>query len=180
MPDLSKREMLIVCLGIAFLVLFFGFQLGVAPVLENRDNLSRILAQRTAALEEMVQIQKEIRNLSGSLGHRADDLARRGKGFSLFPFLDAQAEQSGVKANIEYMKPFTKKVENSSSTLATVKMKLKEVFLKDLVEFLSRIESSGNSVDITSLSLTKAGKEEKKLDAVIETQTLMPEDKDLK
>lgn len=180
MPDLSRREMLIVGFGIAFLILFFGFQLGVAPVLENRETLSRILVQRTAALEEMAKIQKEIKSLSGSPGPRAGDLTRRVKGFSLFSFLDAQAEQSGVKANVEYMKPFTKKMENSSDALATVKMKLKEVFLKDLVDFLSRIESSGNGVDITSLSLTKAGKEERKLDAVIETQTLVPADKDLK
>ena len=180
MPNLSRREILIVSFGIAFVVLFFGYQLGVAPVLENREDLKRILAQRKISLGEMGQLQQEFRTLSGNLGHQADDLARRDRGFSLFSFLDSQAEQSGVKTNVEYMKPFTKKVENSSLTLATVKIKLKEVFLKDLVDFLSRIETSGKSVDISSLSLTKAGKDEKQLDAVIETQTLMPEDKDVK
>ncbi|WP_027362343.1 type II secretion system protein M [Desulfospira joergensenii] len=177
MPDLSRREIVIVSFGIAFAVLFFGFQLGVAPVLENRENLGRILAQKRIALEEMVQLRRQFQSLSGTLDHRADDLARRKKGFSLFSFLDAQAEQSGVKTNVVNMKPFTRKLEKSSHSLATVKIKLKEVFLKDLVDFLLRIESSGNSVDITSLSLTKAGKEERKLDAVIETQTLMLEDK---
>ena len=33
--------------------------------------------------------------------------------FSLFSFLDSQARESNVKANVAYMKPFTKKIEKS-------------------------------------------------------------------
>ncbi|MCD4675060.1 MAG: general secretion pathway protein GspM, partial [Desulfobacula sp.] len=83
----------------------------------------------------------------------------------------------GVKENVAYMKPFTKKLETSLYILATVKVKLKEVYLKELVDFLYHIESSKNGVTITSLSLSKAGKEKVKLDAVVETQTLMQKEK---
>ncbi len=177
MFDLSKREKNVLIFGIIFVVLFLGFQLGVAPVFEKRDTLRRILNEKQAALEEMVKLQQQYLAVSNNSDIKTRVSINREKDFSLFSFLDDQAQQSGVKENVAYMKPFTKKLEKSLYTLATVKVKLKEVYLKELVDFLYHIESSKNGVTITSLSLSKAGKEKVKLDAVIETQTLMQKDK---
>ncbi len=176
MPNLSKREIMVLSLGVGFLVIFFGIQLGIAPVFEKRDNLTRILSDRQKGLEEMTLLSRQYAKAVGSQDLHAGDLARRTKGFSLFSFLDTQAEQSGVKANVAYMKPFTRKLDKSEHSLSTVKVKLTGVYLKNLMDFLFRIESSANAVDITSLSLTKTGKEQKTMDAVIETQTLMLKD----
>ena len=173
MVNFSKREKNILIFGIIFLGLFFGFQLGVAPVFEKKQTLKRILAEKQTALEEMIQLQQQYRSVSNNFDAQNQALAEREKDFSLFSFLDSQAQQSAVKENVTYMKPFTKKLDNSLYTLSTVKVKLKEVYLKELVGFLYHIEMSKNAVTITSLSLTKAGKEKVKLDAVIETQTLM-------
>jgi len=177
MIDFSKREKNILIFGITFLVLFFGFQLGVAPVFEKRQTLKRILIEKQAALKEMVVLQQQFLAVSNNFDATTKDLANRKKDFSLFSFLDFQAQQSGVKENVTYMKPFTKKLDKSLYTLATVKVKLKEVYLKELVDFLYHIEASKNAVTISSLSLTKAGKEKVKLDAVIETETLLLKDK---
>lgn len=177
MPDFSRREINVLMLGITFVVLFFGYQFGVVAVLDKRDNLTRILNEKKAALEEMGLLRQQFLAVSNSFDTKSQALADRKKEFSLFSFLDSQAQQSGVKENVEYMKPFTKKIENSLHTLATVKVKLKEVYLKELVNFLYHIESSKNGVIITSLSLSKAGKENRLLDAVIETQTIMIKDK---
>jgi general secretion pathway protein M len=177
MVDLSKREKNILIFGITFVVLFFGFQLGVAPVFKKRDTLKRILNEKIIALEEMETLQGQFLAASNNFDTRTQGFTNRKKDFSLFSFLDSQAQQSRVKENVAYMKPFTKKLEKSLYTLTTVKVKLKEVYLKDLVDFLYHIESSKNGVTITSLSLSKAGKEKTKLDAVIETQTLMQKDK---
>ena len=61
--------------------------------------------------------------------------------------------------------------------LAVVKVKLKDVYLKEFIDFLYRIESSGNAVNITSLSLSKSGKDKLRLDALIEAQTFKLKDK---
>jgi len=61
--------------------------------------------------------------------------------------------------------------------LAVVKVKLKDVYLKEFIDFLYRIESSGNQVNITSLSMSKSGKEKLRLDILIETQTFKLKDK---
>ena len=177
MFNFSKREKNILIFGITFVVLFFGFKLGVVPVFEKRDTFKRILNEKQAALEEMVELQQYFLAVSNNFDTKTQVLTNRKKDFSLFSFLDYQAQQSGVKENVVYMKPFTKKLETSLYILATVKVKLKEVYLKELVDFLYHIESSKNGVTITSLSLSKAGKEKVKLDAVVETQTLMQKEK---
>ena len=177
MFDFSKREKKVLICGIIFVVLFFGFQLGVVPIVEKKNTLRRILNEKQAALEEMVKLKQLFLAVSNNFDTKTQVLTSRKKDFSLFSFLDSQAQQSGVKENVAYMKPFTKKLEKSLYTLATVKVKLKDVYLKELVDFLFRIESSKNGVTITSLSLSKAGKEIIRLDAVIETQTLMLKDK---
>ena len=173
MIALSGREKLVVILGAAFLVVFFGYQMVIAPVFEKRQTLTQVLHQKKAALDEMVLLQQQYNAVSSSFDVRAQALADREKGFSLFAFLDSQAQQSGVKANVAYMQPFSKEIENASYTLETVKFKLAEVYLKELVDFLIRIESSDNGVAITSLSLNKTGADKEKLDAIIEAQTLM-------
>ncbi|MCD4736129.1 MAG: hypothetical protein K8R53_08810, partial [Bacteroidales bacterium] len=58
MFDFSKREKNVLIFGITFVVLFFGFKLGVVPVFEKRDTLKRILNEKQAALEEMVELQQ--------------------------------------------------------------------------------------------------------------------------
>ena len=173
MMNLSKREINVLICGAVFMVLFLASQFIVAPALDKRENLERILAEKQNALEEMLLQKLQYQSLSSRLDTQKKTLVQREKGFSLFTFLDSQAEKSGVKENVAYMKPFTKSFEKSSYTAATVKIKLSYVYLKDLIEFLYYIESSKNAVTITSLSLSKAGKEKKKLDAVIEAETLM-------
>ncbi|MCP3871741.1 MAG: general secretion pathway protein GspM [Desulfobacteraceae bacterium] len=177
MFNISKREKNILIFGITFLALFFGFQLGIVPFYENRENLTRILNEKQTAIGEMLQLQEQFNSVSNNKDISTQVLERRKKDFSLFSFLDSQAQQSGVKGNVAYMKPYSKKLENSSYTLSTVKLKLTQVYLKELIDFIFHIESSQNGVSITSLSLSKAGKDKSTLDAIIETQTLMQKDK---
>lgn len=173
MGNLSKREINVLICGAIFIVLFLASQFIVSPILDKRENLGRILVEKQDALEEMRLQKRQYQYLSNQLDTKKEALVHREKTFSLFTFLDSQAEESGVKENVAYMKPFTKSFENSSYKAITVKIKLSDVYLKELIDFLYHIESSKNAVSITSLSLSKAGKEKKKLDAVIEAETLM-------
>jgi len=177
MFNFSNREKNILISGVIFLVLFFGLQLGIVPVFEKRDNLHRILNDKQAAVKKMVELQQQFLAVSSHFDTKLMDLTTREKNFSLFSFLDALAQQNSVKENVVYMKPFTKEIENSEYLRASVKVKLKEVYLKELVDFIYRIESSENTVTIKSLSLLKAGKKKTKLDVIIEAETLIPKDK---
>ncbi len=125
----------------------------------------------------MLVLKQQFAAVSNKFDADAQNLKLRQQNFSLFSFLDSLVQQSGIKENVAYMKPLTKKLEKSKYMLAVVKVKLKDVYLKEFIDFLYRIESSGNAVNITSLSLSKSGKEKLRLDALIETQTFKLKDK---
>ncbi|MFH2060713.1 MAG: hypothetical protein ABIJ59_17680 [Pseudomonadota bacterium] len=173
LSNLSKREIHILIFGTLFLALFFTYQLGIAPMFENQYNLSRIFNEKQTALEEMIQLEKQFFQVSNRFELSLKTKSIQQKGFSLFSFLDLQARQGNVKENVAYMKPFSKNLEGSDLVMATVKVKLTQVYLQELIDFLYRIESAVDGVDITSLSITRQGKEKQTLDVVIETQALM-------
>lgn len=177
MHNFSKREKYVLISGILFLILFFGIRLGILPIFEKRDDYKRILKEKQIALEEMMILQQQFQAVSSNLDTRKKDLASRKEGFSLFSFLDAEAQKNGLKDKVAYMTPSSKKMENSNYSTDTVKFKLTEVYLKELMDFISHIETSENHVTITALLLTKTGKNNDRLDAVIETEALMLRDK---
>lgn len=178
MFNFSRREINVLTFGGIFLIIFAAAQFIYSPSIEKRNTLKRVLEQKQAALEEMALLQQQFNSVSSHVEAETEMILNRKKDFSLFSFLDSQAQKSGVKGNVDYMKPATKKIEQSAYMLATVKLKLKEIHLKNLIDFLYHIEAIKNGVTITSLSLTKTGKENAKLDAVIETQTLILKDKE--
>lgn len=178
MRNLSNREKYVLISGIIFLILFFGIRFGIIPVFEKRDNYERILKEKQAALQEMMGLQRQFQAVSSDFDTRKKALSDRKEGFSLFSFLDAEAQKGGLKDKVAYMTPSSKKMEKSTYSTDTVKFKLTEVYLKELMDLLYRIETSENGVTITALLLTKTGKNNDKLDAVIETETLMLKDEE--
>jgi general secretion pathway protein M len=177
MRNFSNREKYVLISGGLFLVLFFGIRLGILPIFEKRDNYERILKEKQIALEEMVTLQQQFQAVSSDFDIRKKVLSNRKEGFSLFSFLDAEAQKGGLKDKVAYMTPSSKKMEKSAYSTDTVKFKLTEVYLKELMDLLYHIETSENGVTITALLLTKTGKNNDRLDAVIETETLMLKDK---
>ncbi len=177
MHNFSNREKYVLISGVLFLILFFGICFGIAPIFEKRDTYKRILKEKQIALEEMMTLQHQFLAVSSDLDTRKKALANRKEGFSLFSFLDAEAQKSGLKDKVAYMTPSSKKMEKSDYSMDTVKFKLTEVYLKELMDLISHIETPENGVNITALLLTKTGKNNDRLDAVIETETLMLLDK---
>ena len=82
-------------------------------------------------------------------------LARRPGGFTLFSFLEKQAGRSGVKPNIKYMKPSTS-INRESYSESSVEMKLENVTLEQLVEYLYLVESPENLVGIKRISIKQS------------------------
>jgi len=171
--NISEREKNVLITGGVFLILFIAAQFFLLPAVEKKKTLAKMVLSRKSQLNEIYTLQNEYKQLTRVNTDENRLLSGRAKNFTLFAFLDTLAEKSGVKKNIAYMKPSSVKLEKSSNTLSTVRVKLESLFLNDLVDFLYRIESSTNAVNIKSLSLSKTGKEKKMIDAVIEVQTLI-------
>jgi general secretion pathway protein M len=170
---LEPRERLVIYGGVAILVCFVFLQFVLTPYLTASKKLDRALENRKADIVELKLLQQEYRNLQDQAGGIRKQLETRPANFSLFSFLDNQASAAAVKDFISYMKPST--TENSGGDLleSLVEMKLQEIGLKQLVDFLQRIESPENVVSIKRISVQESGKQENSLDVIMQIVTFV-------
>ncbi|WP_319574378.1 hypothetical protein [uncultured Desulfobacter sp.] len=172
MLELSKRDKKVMVAGLVFLVLFGLVWFVYLPAVDKRAILEKKVVSKARDLELMQRLEITRRQYAKSFDLEKEILEKRGLKFTLFSFLESLSSKSLVKKNVAYMKPFSQDVENSDYIRSRVTVKLQQVYLKGLVDFLVRIETSPHGVSVISLSLTKSGDKGQLLDAVIETQTL--------
>ena len=162
--------------GGALLALAALVYLVCLPALDRRDAARARLARETSALEAMKRLATEYRSLSLQSDQWLKAAGERPGDFRLFSRIDGLARKAGIKDHIGYMKPDTQTLENLPYDLARVKVRFKDVFLEDLVVFLTGIEDRSSGVGVSSFSLTRTGEDKKgfRLDAVMEIQALVP------
>lgn len=175
MGNLNSREKIIVAAGSALALVFLVLQFIYLPALDRRTDLRASLAAERKALDRIRQLQREYLSLAPGNSQAMGRIGNRGKGFTLFSFLDRQAASAGVKGNIDYMKPHTRSLDNSPFTVSVVKLKLEKVVLRDFIRFIRSVEAPEIGIAIASLSVTKSGKDKKYLDITLEAETLMAE-----
>ncbi len=168
---LSQREQNMVSVAAIFLILFIVIRFTFLPAIDKRQSLSNQIDAKKDILKQMSQLAERYEQIQTSLNAEKLMVMKRDKSFSLFSFLDKLAQQSNVKENVAYMKPSTRKSENGDMTISTVKVKLDGVVIKQVLDFIYKIESSENFVYIPSLSISKTG-DGQNLSAIIETETI--------
>ena len=168
---INKREKIAIWIGAGVVGLFLLLQLIVNPFLDSRRRIYRLIEAQTQNLQKM----RELRSEYASIQEKADEvkasMATRKSGFTLFSFLDTLAGQTGLKDRIAYMKPSTSAQPDLPYRTATVETKLQAITLKQLLNYIYRIETSRNMVRLTRLSVTKTGKQEGTVDAVLLVET---------
>ncbi|MFZ2040563.1 MAG: type II secretion system protein GspM [Desulfobacterales bacterium] len=170
--QLNKREKTVISAAAACICLLAFWQFAVAPFFSKRQQLRSAIAARTQSLVEIRALQTEYEALRRQGALFQKEFARREKSFTLFSFLDRLAGESGIKANITYMKPSSTDQPDSQYKLSLVEMKLQGVNLAQLSGYLYRIETSPNMVAVKRLSVTKTGKAAELLSAVLQVETL--------
>lgn len=163
---LSERERLMVAAAGAALAVFVVLQFLVFPLLDNRARLNKRLASREKAVTEMRLLRERHQQLSQQSSSMAALLAQREEGFSLFAFLEKNADESEVKEHIAYMKPSESR-GNEQFKQSLVEMKLQAVSLKKLLAFLEKTESPKHLVGIDKLIIQENTKEAGALDATL-------------
>lgn len=173
MGRLSSREKQVIIGGGILAFVFVCIQFIYLPAYDKHEGLKQTLGSERHALERIRQLEAEYQRLGPDNSDAVSLVEGRAPGFTLFSFLDRQAAKSRVKDNIDYMKPHSRDLEDQPFTLSVVKLKLKQIVFKDFLRFIREVEAPGHGIWITSISLTKSGKTQNRLDAVLETQTLM-------
>ena len=169
--QINKREKIAIWIGTGVIGLFLVLQVIINPFLDSRRRLFRQIDVQTRTLQEMQELRMAYASIQEGADEVRDSIAARRTGFTLFSFLDSLAGQAGLKDRIAYMKPSSSTLPDAPYRTATVETKLQAITLKQLLNYIYRIETSRNMVRLTRLSVTKTGKQEGTVDAVLLVET---------
>jgi general secretion pathway protein M len=169
--NLNKRERYAIMIGIGILAIFLIVQFIVEPIFSKTEQKKKTLQTKSVMLEQMRQWQAEYDSLTQKASLSQSRFRNRPNGFTLFAFLNRLAGEAGVKDRITNMKP-TKKVEkNSRYKLSRVEMKLDAITLEQLTNYLYKIETSKNMVEVKKISISKKDKKQRLINAVLQVET---------
>lgn len=166
---LNSREKWVLIGGIVFVLCFLVVQLVVVPIIDARIDLQKSIDRKKQELIEIKELQQEYRTLKSREGTIQARINQRGAGFTLFTFLDQQANEAQVKKQIKYMKPST--VDGDELNEAMVEMKLQQIALSDLIGFIRLIESEEDVVFIKRFSIQESGDAQGFFDVILQIVT---------
>lgn len=169
--NLSGREKGLVVGAGVLLALFLVYQLGYVPLLRSREtyhNRAEEMESRLRTLslltEAHVESRERYRVLAGELEKK--------RGVSVLSFLEDEARRTGIRENIEYVKPRGTE-EEEAVTKSLVEMKIDAVSLASLIEFLAGAEHNRKGLTVTYLRLKPFFKDRSKVDAVVRLTDVM-------
>ncbi|OQY00803.1 MAG: hypothetical protein B6I26_05860 [Desulfobacteraceae bacterium 4572_130] len=174
----SQREKNMIFLGGFIFIIFISIQFVFFPIIEKKNTYITTIEKKKIILKKICLLNEELEKIKNTNLDKKEILLKRKKDFTLFSFLDKLAQKSNIKKNVAYMKPSSHKQANTPFTISYVKVKLESIFIKDLVDFLYRIESSPNEVYIDSISILKTGKAKNMIEAVLDVKTAMINNKE--
>ena len=168
--QLSTREQWVVWVGGIFIVCFTVLQLAIIPFFEARGKLQESITRKEQELITIKGLQQDFQKLKSAEGTIKERITQRPAGFTLFTFLDQQAEKAMVKRQINYMKP--SKVEGDANLNETmVEIKLQQITLEALVGYLRLVESEKNVVFIRRISIQESANDKGYLDVIMQIVT---------
>ncbi len=170
LETMEPREKWIVFGGVLFVICFLVFQQVLMPFFEAKTGLEKSIDRKQEELVTIKELQKEYLDLKNEAGTIQTRLKARDTGFTLFTFLDEQAEDSQIKKQIKYMKPSI--IEGTEMlNEVMVEMKIQQIHLGLLVNFLKLIESESNVVFVRRISIQEAGGSQGYLDVILQIVT---------
>jgi general secretion pathway protein M len=169
-PALTRREKLSILAGTSAVVIFIVVQFCVVPLLNGKAKMRRSIQTNERMLKEIIELRTDYCSFKDSADTVGAALMQRNKNFTLFSFLERQAGRAGVKANIAYMKPSTA-TEAGPFKESIVEMKLEDITLKQIIDYLYFIESPKDLVRIKRISIKQSKNNRQSLTVLIHVVT---------
>jgi len=169
---LNKRERYAIMIAVGLVGIFLIVQLIIDPIFSKTEQKKKNLQTKSVMLEQMRQWQAEYDGLTQKANLSKAHFRNRQKGFTLYSFLNQLAGESDIKDRITNMKPTKKAQKNSPYKLSQVEMKLDAITLEQLTNYLYKVETSKNMVEIKKISITKKDKKQGLITAVLQVETV--------
>jgi hypothetical protein len=168
---LAKREKNLLIMAGSLVLIILLLQLMVSPFLDKRRRLQRGVAAKERELKEITALSDAYHRRNRRSLELEQVLSRRSRKFSFFSFLEQEAGRSGLKENIKSMRPSVSSGPDDYQT-ALVEIKLEKVGLRQLTDYLYRIDLPRKAIRIKRISIKHTRREPKQLDAVLQVATI--------
>lgn len=146
-----ERTVVAVLAAVAVAASLIGGLIG--PLVHYRSVLDKSIATKDAQLRKIHEMAPAIRGLRSQL---EADRKNQGAKFTLFGFLEDLAVRLSINDRIEYMKPLT---DTAGAGQETVEVKIRGLYMEDLVGLLHGIEASGQPIMIKNLTIKRQEKD---------------------
>jgi len=149
--NLSQRDQRVLIAAGAFFVLLFLY-LGVDSVLQGYDKLEGRIATKRGEIEKITLLREQYMEAHKQLADIKAKLDRMEKGFSVLSFIEDLANKQNIRENIGSVKP--KRIPlNDNYDENIVELKMNNVSLSELVDFIYKIENSGHLLKVKRLRI---------------------------
>ena len=173
MIRLTRREKM---LAVALAVLAGGwglFALAVKPALERTRTLRRVINEKQEELVKLRAGSNEYIFLRDSLDNLRAKVASQEKNFELLPFLETMLQENGLAKKVGTMKQRVLQL-GANHYETVVEIRLENLTLKQLIDFLRNIESSNDLTATKSLYIKKNLTNTETLDSIVEIHNPKP------
>jgi len=167
MIRLTRREKLS---AVALAILVGGlvlFTFAVKPAIERTKTLRRVISEKQDELQKLRSRSNEYIFLRDSLDNLRTKAASQEEGFELLPFLESLIREHGLAKKVATMKQQILQLGPSHSE-TIVEVRLENLTLRQLVDFIRKVESSKVLARIKSLYIKKNLTNTDLLDSVVE------------
>ena len=149
--NLSQRDQRVLIGAGAFLLLMLLY-LGVDSVLLGYSNLEEKIAKKRAEVEKITRLRAQYMEAHKQLADIKAKLDQMEKGFSVLSFIEDLANKENIRENTGSVKP--KKIPlNDRYDESIVELKIDNVSLSELVDFIYKIENSGHLLKVKRLRI---------------------------
>jgi general secretion pathway protein M len=171
--QLTTSQKRTVTAGLVFAGVVLLAQLIVVPYFEARQKVRSAIVASDKALRELTALGAEY----GVLRQRSEEIRRaserRPPGFTLFSYLEKRAGDAAVKTNLRSLTPLMLAPMGAYEETA-VEMKLDRLTMKQLTDFLYRVESPEEMIRVRRISVVKMKESPEYLSALIQVFTYQP------
>jgi len=167
MRRLARREKLLIIGLVVFAAIWSLYTVAVSPAIERIETLNRVISEKQQELEEVRAISKEYIFRNKNLDNFQTQADFGQDALQLLPFLEALINECGIAKNVETMKREVLPIDSNYSEII-VEVRLGNLSIGQLVDFLGKIESLEAGAKTKSLYVKRNIKNKNLLDSVVE------------
>ncbi len=161
MIQVTPRERLLSIGLIVILAAWALYALAVGPACDRIRTLQRIIPEKQAQLRQLQTQSAQYTSLRNELARQQTETTSPGPDFQLLPFLETLVERHKLTKHVVTMEPDTRQPAE------TVAIELRDISLRQLIDFLIAVQTSESVVRVGSLHIRKNSNNEALLDSTV-------------